>query len=379
MRFLFGFVGGRGHLEPLLPVARAASGLGHEVGFACAPTMLPAVEAAGFAGFGVGPAGPAAPVRLPLRAPDPEREVRELRERFVERAARARLPHVLELARHWRPDCLVCDETDFGAALAAERAGVPFATVVTLAAGGFLRAEAIGPALDRLRAEHRLPSDPELRAAGRHVVLAPFPPAFRDPRFPLPGTAFFFRPAPPRPPPARPSPGRSKPRVYVTLGTVFGLESGDLLARLVAALRELPVDLVVTVGPDIDPAELGPQPDAVRVERYRPQDEILPRCRAVLSHGGSGSVLGALRHGLPSLLLPLGADQPLNAARCEVLGVASVADPMTFTPESIREALTQLLGDSPLRRSAGAFREAFAALPDAARAVERLEQCALAR
>ena len=55
---------------------------------------------------------------------------------------------------------------------------------------------------------------------------------------------------------------------------------------------------------------LGAQPAHVRAERFVPQSEELPHCDLVISHGGSGSVLGALAHGLPQLLLPLGADQP---------------------------------------------------------------------
>ncbi|MGH3451936.1 MAG: glycosyltransferase [Haloechinothrix sp.] len=43
---------------------------------------------------------------------------------------------------------------------------------------------------------------------------------------------------------------------------------------------------------------------------------VLPRCDAAVSHGGSGSVMGALAHGLPQVLFPMGADQPQNAARC---------------------------------------------------------------
>ena len=51
-----------------------------------------------------------------------------------------------------------------------------------------------------------------------------------------------------------------------------------------------------------------------------------PALRLVVSHGGSGSVVGALAHGLPMVLLPLGADQPQNARRCAELGVARVLD-----------------------------------------------------
>ena len=58
------------------------------------------------------------------------------------------------------------------------------------------------------------------------------------------------------------------------------------------------------------------------VERYVPQADVLPLCDVAVGHGGSGSTLGALAHGLPMLLLPHGADQFENAQACAALGVA---------------------------------------------------------
>jgi UDP:flavonoid glycosyltransferase YjiC (YdhE family) len=356
-------------------VARAAAAAGHAVAFGCPPAMVGPVEAAGFEAhaLGAGPTGP--PPRLPLRPLDAAREEREFRERFVRLGARHRVPHALALCAAWRPDVLVCDETDFGGMLAAERLGLPYATLLVTAAGSFVRPEAIAEALGELRAEHGLPPDPGLVMLRRHLVLSPFPPGFRDPAHPLPAGAFSFRP--PRvamreddPPPW---PARSgAPAVYFTLGTVFNVESGDLFSRVLAGLRELPADVVVTVGPHVEPEELGPQPGHVHVARYLPQEAILPRCGLVVSHGGSGSVLGALAHGLPSLLIPLGADQPLNAARCVELGVARALDPVAATPASVRAAASELLADPRPRRAAERLRDELAGLPEPEAAVERI-------
>jgi UDP:flavonoid glycosyltransferase YjiC (YdhE family) len=102
--------------------------------------------------------------------------------------------------------------------------------------------------------------------------------------------------------------------------------------------------VTVTVGAQIDPAVFGPQPGHVRVERFVPQAELLPDTDLVVSHGGSGSVLGALSHGTASLLFPMGADQPSNARRCAELGVAKALDPERATPAEIRDAAAELLG-----------------------------------
>ncbi|MDJ0864580.1 MAG: glycosyltransferase [Myxococcota bacterium] len=380
MRLLFTFVGGIGHFEPLVPLARAASEAGHRVAFACPPSMAEAVATAGFDALAVGSQASPAPRRTPLRPLDREREERDLRERFARRAARHRAPRIVSLCESWEPDVVVRDETDFGAALAAECLGLPFATVLVIAAGGFVRAEVVGPPLEELRAELGLAPDPDLEMPSRYLVLSPAPPGYRDPADPLPPTAHAFRPEA-----AAAAGGRfaswtpartGRPLVYFTLGTVFPLESGDLFARVLAGLRELPVDVIATVGPDLDPRELGPQPSHVRVETFVPQSAVLPHCELVVSHGGSGSVIGALAHGLPSVLVPIGADQPGNARRCVALGVARELDAISLTPEEVRAATAAVLDDPSYRRHAETLRHEIEALPGARHAVGLLERLA---
>jgi UDP:flavonoid glycosyltransferase YjiC (YdhE family) len=380
MRVLFSFVGGRGHFHPLVPIARAAAAAGHTVAFTGQRSMLPAIQAAGFPGFATGP-DLAGTERRPLLAPNPEREDHDLREGFARRAARERATDVLALCAEWRPDLVVCDEVDFGSVVAAERLGLPYATVLVIAAGSFVRTELVAEPLNELRAEHGLPPDPELTMLSRYLVLSPFPPSLRDPGFPLPATAHPLRPVAPDStgngtPPAWLANLDSGPTVYFTLGTIFNLESGDLFQRVLEGLRDLPVNVVATVGPHIDPAEFGPRTANVHLERYLPQAWVLPYADVVISHGGSGSLTGALVHGLPSVLIPLGADQPLNAARCAALGAARVLDAVTATPESVRATVSEVLADPGYRRAAELLRDEIAAQPGPEQAVPLLERLA---
>ena len=153
------------------------------------------------------------------------------------------------------------------------------------------------------------------------------------------------------------------PIVYFTLGTIFNRESGDLFDRVLSGLRELPTTVVVTVGRNVDPARFGAQPDHVHVERYIPQSALLPHCDLVVNHGGSGSVIGALAHGLPLVVLPMGADQLPNAERCEQLGVGVVLDAVRATPRSIHDAVLTLLTDHGAREAAARIRDEIASLP----------------
>jgi UDP:flavonoid glycosyltransferase YjiC (YdhE family) len=347
---LFTFVGGRGHADPLAPIARAAVRAGHTVALAGQAAVASAFAARGIETFAIGP-DTVGPARRPLLAPDRAREDAALRDSFAGRFARHRAAALASLCERWRPDVVVCDEVDFGGMIAAERLGIPHANVIVIAAGAFLRADLLAGSLDRVRAEHGLPCDPDLSMLSRDLVLAPIPPRFRDPRSPLPPTAHFLRPGArdeAAGPPRRPAARASRPTVYATLGTIFHLEPGDLFARIVAGIRELDVELIAALGDHVDPAELGPQPPNVRLEAFVPQASVLARSDAVVCHGGSGTVIGALAHGLPLALLPLGADQPDNASRCAALGVGVVLDAITATPREIRSAVETVLHEPPI-------------------------------
>ena len=83
----------------------------------------------------------------------------------------------------------------------------------------------------------------------------------------------------------------------------------------------------------------------VRVERFVPQAQVLGSCAAVVSHGGSGTMLGALAAGLPLVLIPQGADQFENAARCERAGAAVVLRPDEVTGGSVAAAVRLVLSN----------------------------------
>jgi UDP:flavonoid glycosyltransferase YjiC (YdhE family) len=393
LRILFAFVGGRGHLDPLVPIARAAVTAGHEVGLTSGSWMGGAVQATGlpFVPFddrepddGPGETAPTAPATSmvqPLLAVDRRREEADLREKFVRDAGARRAARMLELAKTWRPDVIVADEVDVGSVIAAERLGIPSATVIVLAAGGFLRPDVVAEALDEVRVANGLAPDPELRQARGQLVIDPTPPGYRDPSDPLPRARTVAVRSPSRPdepagPPPWPVTRPGQSALYVTLGTIFNAESGDLFERVLRGVAAHDGDVLVTVGSDLDPESLGEQPAQVHVERFVPQADVLPHVAAVVSHAGSGSVLAALGHGLPMVLLPMGADQPWNGDRCDALEVARVLDPVSATTADIGEAIAEVLADDRYRTRARALAAAWAALPGPEAAVAALERLA---
>jgi UDP:flavonoid glycosyltransferase YjiC (YdhE family) len=379
---LFTFAGGTGHFLPLVPFARAAEHAGHIVAFGAQPGMTAVVAEAGFTAYDTaGLTLLETAERTALLEFDLAREERAVRDGYAGRTARERATKVRQLCESWHPDILVCDEMDFGALVAAEALGIPYATVVTIGSGALVRPELIREPLNALRNEHGLPPDPELAMLRRHLIIYPFPPSFRDPANPLPSNAHAIRAvaddgaANPEDESWLAGRGR-RPLVYFTLGTIFNLESGDLFERVLAGLRELPMDVVVTVGRELDPQVLGSQPSNVRVRSFIPQSLLLPHCELVVSHAGSGSVVGALAHGVPMVLLPIGADQPFNAARCKDLHVGRVLSALEATSEDVRLAAKAVLGDATYKHNAKRLEAEIASLPDPEHAVRLLERLA---
>jgi calicheamicin 3'-O-methyl-rhamnosyltransferase len=130
----------------------------------------------------------------------------------------------------------------------------------------------------------------------------------------------------------------------------------------------------VTVGPDGDPSALGPLPDSVRVDRFVPQGVLLPHVDVVAHHGGSGTTLGALSHGLPQLLMPHGADQFLNAQALIDRGAGLRLLPEEISPESVADAVRALLSEPGYREAAGRLAVEIAAMPTPAQTIPRLER-----
>ena len=159
------------------------------------------------------------------------------------------------------------------------------------------------------------------------------------------------------------------PLVYVTFGTMFADDAA--LSSVVEAVRQLDVRVLVTVGPQGDPAALGDQPANVHVTRYVAQQRLLPHCAAVVSHAGSGTFLAALSAGLPQLCIPQAADQFLNAAAC-ARSATGLVDPGPVPVDVVRHSVRRLLEDGSFREAAGRVGAEIAAMPSPAEVADRL-------
>ncbi|MEO6713721.1 MAG: glycosyltransferase [Mycobacteriales bacterium] len=381
MRVLFSSTSGYGHNFPMVPLARAFVAHGHEVRWATGEAACVLVSDAG---LDAEPAGLSGESLAELRGRmgratvdvPPEGKAAFMFPRFFGAGmAPPMLADLLPLARDWRPALLVHDHAELAAPLVAALIG---ARSVTHSYGSAIPESfiaAAGELLAPMWAEHGL-TVPPYAGCFEAPYLDICPPRVQSvPMTHIP-VAAPLRPVPYTGPPATALPAcvDGEPLVYLTLGTV--MNQASVLRAAADGLAGLGVRLLVTVGPDADPAALGDQPTHVTVERYVSQTEVLPHCTAVVSHGGSGTFLGALHHGLPQVLLPQAADQFRNAQAAQSSGVGLALRPDEATPEAIAEAVRRILAEESFRTAAAGLAADIAAMPAPDEVVDVLERLA---
>ena len=131
-----------------------------------------------------------------------------------------------------------------------------------------------------------------------------------------------------------------EPPIVFTPGTAMKHADRFFQASIQASMELGRRALLITRYPDQLPHRL---PDGVAKATYVPFQTVLPRCAALVHHGGIGTAAQALAAGIPQLVRPMAFDQPDNAARLERLGVASSIRPDHYQAPAVARALSDLL------------------------------------
>jgi len=140
------------------------------------------------------------------------------------------------------------------------------------------------------------------------------------------------------------------PVVYVSFGSFLSVRA-DVLARVAAALRSLPVRVALALG-SADPAVVGDLPAGWLVREFLPQVALVERSSLVITHGGNNSITESLTAGVPMLVLPFSTDQFTGAAAIENAGLGVALDPNAATADELRVAIKGLLGGESVTSAA---------------------------
>jgi UDP:flavonoid glycosyltransferase YjiC (YdhE family) len=399
MRVLITTRGSSGHLLPLAPIGHACIEAGHDVLVAAQEQHRANVERVGLPFTPVG--DPPAEEWMPLLDEFGQLDLDAANDRMVGEFfagidVRAALPALTATVEEWKPDLLVRESWEFASTIVAERHDIPLARVgLGLTSVEEQSIEAAAPSVDGIRRDHGLAPDPagdRLRQSHFFTLI----PESIDPA--LAGLAAIVHRVRERAPEnhaALPDlwPGDGDPLVYLTFGSVTAGAHlpyfPELYRAAMAALADLPVRLLVTIGNDREPAELGTDlPGKVRVEQWVSQDAVSPQASAIVCHGGYGTTLNALTHGTPLVFLPLfSTDQWANAEAVARAGAGLALDaergsrrvlelPHHETLAGLRPALERVLGEASFGQEAERVAASIRALAPVDEAPAELERIA---
>lgn len=376
MQVLVTCVPGHGHLNPLVPLARAFAARGWDVQFATGAELVPRVRELGFA---CSPAGPtlAEMEHNALAAPDVRAALDA--EPWVVAAAifggRAR-SFVEDLAGlPLAPDLVIHDAMEMAGPIIAARREVPWVTHGLGPRWPALVEDAMPNFVDDVWRSHGL--EPVARGGlGHHAFIEICPPIVRSDNRGDADRILESRADPLEEPevPIVAFDDDGRPNVYCTMGT-FSNSDAAVFRTLIDAFASLDVDVLLTTGGGIGGDELGPVPANVTVEAYVPQAQVLARADLVVCHGGSGTMLASLGAGVPIVAMPQGADQFINAPWWARSGAVTVLPP-GLDRSAIAAGVASALDDPTMRAAAASAARDIAAMPSPAATADRLIELA---
>jgi MGT family glycosyltransferase len=162
------------------------------------------------------------------------------------------------------------------------------------------------------------------------------------------------------------------PLVLVSLGTVNADVGDRFFAVVVHALAGLPLQAVVVAPPDR--VALGAA-ENIKVVPHVPQLALLPRCSAVVTHGGHNTVCEALAHSLPLVVAPIRDDQPVVAEQVVRAGAGVRVRFGRVQPRGLRDAVESVLSAPAFRSAAAGLARSFAEAGGATAAADAIEAC----
>ncbi|MBD3941451.1 hypothetical protein IF188_07040 [Microbacterium sp. NEAU-LLC] len=170
----------------------------------------------------------------------------------------------------------------------------------------------------------------------------------------------------------------TEPTVVLSLSTFRFPDLVVTWQRVLDAADGLDAHVVATLGPAVSPDELR-IPHDIEVRKWMPHHELFPSASLVVGHGGHGTTLAALAHGVPVLTLPLdgASDQPRVGRAIARAGVGATMSRRS-EPDAIRSAILALLADRAVHERAERLGHAVRTLDGPARAAEVLEMSAAA-
>ncbi|MCM3118230.1 glycosyl transferase family 1 [Neobacillus sp. MER 74] len=151
---------------------------------------------------------------------------------------------------------------------------------------------------------------------------------------------------------------KGKSPIYISLGTVFN-RAIDFYKLCFAAFGNSDQTVVMSIGKQTPLIDLGDIPQNFIVKNYVPQTEVLKQSKLFITHGGMNSTNESFYYGVPLIVIPQSADQPIIAGQVANLGAGITLPMQGLTANQLRDAADHVLNDPSFLKGASTIRESI--------------------
>lgn len=159
--------------------------------------------------------------------------------------------------------------------------------------------------------------------------------------------------------------------IYISLGTVFN-QAVEFYKLCFSAFAGTKYTVILSVGRQTRIADLGDIPANFIVRDYVPQLDVLQRAKLFITHGGMNSTSEGLYYGVPLIVLPQSADQPMVARRVAEVNAGIYLNQEGLLAGDLREAAERVLTEASIRKACVEIGDSFRSAGGYHRAVEEI-------
>ncbi|AIE59987.1 macrolide family glycosyltransferase [Bacillus methanolicus] len=151
---------------------------------------------------------------------------------------------------------------------------------------------------------------------------------------------------------------KGKSPIYISLGTVFN-QAIDFYKLCFKAFENTDHTVVMSIGEKVQISDLGEIPKNFIVKNYVPQIEVLKYSKLFITHGGMNSTNEGLYYGVPLIVIPQSADQPIIARQVANNGAGIKLQMQGLTANQLREAADHVLNTPSFHKAVSNIKESF--------------------
>ena len=165
-----------------------------------------------------------------------------------------------------------------------------------------------------------------------------------------------------------------EPLIYASMGTLMNGRA-DVFRTIVAGVaKHKGTQLVLSIGDQLDPKQIGPVPGNAIIVKQTPQLEVLKRASVCITHAGLNTVLESLAQGVPQVGIPITFDQPGVATRIAAKNTGVTMPFEKLTSDQLSTLLGEVLSNALYRENARMFQDVIAKTNGLSMAADLVEQ-----